>query len=258
MEETNKSGFLINLSDLWAVFRRTWIVLLAIALLIGTGTGLYLYLSHRPVYTAKGSIWVMREAAEQRTATSDVSIANYLIFDVADTLRTYDVREKVIEVTNSSRTPEELAKMISISDIPEDATTHIVNFSVTSPNAAEAKQLAEAFVTSTCDKINNELFAEEPYTKRFDSVITPTAPSNPVRRQYIFLAGGVAAVLAYLIFLLIHLLDGRVSSERELTQALGIPLLGEIPNRGDSRRHHKKYGRYYAYAPKDEKEGESK
>lgn len=258
MEESKKELPAISLSDLFIVFRRCWIFLLIAALLVGGGTAFYLFYTHTDVYSANASLFVLRETGKQYTETSDVSIANNLIYDVADTVLSNDVLQAAIEATGSKRTAKNLAGMIEVEAIPEDTPSHIVKFKVKSTDPKEAQELAAALVNCVCDKMS-ELFNGEKYVKPYDSIVLPTSPSNPVRVVYIPLLGAVAAVFLYLAFLLVYLLDGRVDNEETLVRELNVILLGEVPNLADARRSsQKKGGRYYATYYAQKKEGETK
>lgn len=258
MEESKKELTTISLSDLFVVFRRCWIFLLVAALLVGSGMTFYLYYTHTDVYSASASIFVLRETGKQYTETSDVSIANNLIYDVADTVVSNDVLQAAIEATGSKRTPKSLAAMIAIDPIPETTPTHIVKFQVKSADPKEAQKLAEALVDCVCEKMS-ELFNGEKYVKPYDSIALPTSPSNPVRLTYVPVFSVGAAAVLYLIFLLVYLIDGRVDNEETLKRELNVTLLGEVPNLADAKRSsQKKGGRYYATYYAQKKEDETK
>ena len=101
------------------------------------------------------------------------------------------------------------------------------------------------------------LFNGEKYVKPWDSVAQPTAPSNPIRHVYIPTVGLLAALVAYVIFIVLHFFDGRIDSESALKYELNLILLGEIPNLTDAKRSRNKYGhysRYYAAKKEDKKQ----
>ena len=258
MEENKKELPAISFSDLFIVLRRCWIFLLIAALLVGGGAAFYLFYTHTDVYSANATLFVLRETGKQYTETSDVSIANNLIYDVADTVLSNDVLQAAITATGSKQTAKNLAGMIEVDPIPEDTPTHIVKFKVKSNDPKEAQKFAAALVNCVCDKMS-ELFNGEKYVKPYDSIVLPTSPCNPVRVVYIPLSGAVTAVLLYFVFLLVYLLDGRVDNEETLKRELNVILLGEVPNLADAKRiSQKKSGRYYATYYAQKKDGEAK
>ena len=261
MEEEKKSGpSTISLMDLLFVLRHCWLFLIISALLASGGSALYLYGTHTDLYSATASLYVLRQTAKAYTETADVSIANNLIYDVADIVTSHDVLETVCENPSVKRTPSQLKNMVSVLPIPINTPLHIVEFTVTSTDNEEAALLGKLIVDATCDKMN-DLFNGEQIIKPMYSVVVPTAPSNPVRKLYIAIAGFAAAVFCYTIFLLLHLLDGRIDSKETLERDLGITLLGEIPNTADAKRHQRKagkYGKYYYYNSATKKDGEAK
>ena len=93
--------------------------------------------------------------------------------------------------------------------------------------------------------MNNYLFDSENYTKIIDEATLPTSPSNPVSKLRVLIAAMVGAVLVYVVFFVLFLLDDKINSADDVRKYLEISVLGEIPNRRDVSRRKKKYGTYY-------------
>ena len=59
---------------------------------------------------------------------------------------------------------------------------------------------------------------------------TDPEPCNRVRMLTFAFAGVAAAVVTYVIFLIIFLLDDRIKTDEDVERYLGLSILGNIPN----------------------------
>ena len=248
-EKENNGGFEISLRDLWRIFVRCWWVMLAAAVVLAGATYIVLRVTHRDVYTAHAGIWVMREKTAAATQTSDVSIANNIIYDVVRVTGTTDVLDAVREVTGTDKTNAQLRSMLKVAteNTKETEMSHVVDLQVTAATPEEARMIVEAVMNKTCEKINVDLFDGETYTKPFDKVVEPTAPSNPISKTRVLLVGLIGAVLVYGVYFVLHILDDKINDADDVAKRLNISVLGEIPNAHDVSRRKGNYGGYYAY-----------
>ena len=248
-EKESNGGFEISLRDLWRIFVRCWWIMLAVAVVLAGATYVVLRVTHKDVYTAHAGIWVMREKTAATTSTSDVSIANNIIYDVVRVTGTTDVLDAVREVTGTDKTNAQLRAMLKVetANTKETEMSHVVDLQVTAATPEEARAIVEAVMNKTCEKINIDLFEGETYTKPFDKVVMPTAPSNPISKTRVLLVGLIGAVLVYAVYFLLHVLDDKINSADDVVKRLNISVLGEIPNARDASRRKNGYGGYYAY-----------
>lgn len=250
MEENKKTE--ISLRDLWKIFLRCWWVMLAVAIVTAGASYLFLRVTHKDAYTAKTSIWVMRETAKV-TETSDVSISNSLIKDVLLISETNRVLDAVITETGTKLSVDELKQSFTLSN---EANTHVVKLTVTAATPAEAQMLANSLSSNICSTMNNYLFNSENYTKIIDEAALPDKPSNPISKLVVFLAALIGAVIVYIVYLVLSLLDDKINTADDVRKYLEISVLGDIPNRRDVTRRQKKYGGYYhSYQAETQQEG---
>ena len=75
-------------------------------------------------------------------------------------------------------------------------------------------------------------------------------PANRTRIRYYLIAGAAAAVLVYIVFLVIFLLDDSIRSDEDITNVLGLIVLGDIPNADDVSGEKGGHGHKYKYGGK--------
>lgn len=108
-----------------------------------------------------------------------------------------------------------------------------------------AKRIVDRICTIGSKRIEDAMGFQQ--VNLYELGTTDTDPCNSTRMLTFAFAGIVAAVITYVIFLIIFLLDDRIKTDDEnLERYLGLSVLGNIPN-ADGKKSGK-YGYYKTYA----------
>ena len=247
MEEQNKETE-IRLQDLWSILKHCWWLMLIVLVAVSILTYSFLTVTHEDEYTATVTIWAMRMPGSNAgttsgPSTSDVSIATYLINDYKTLIVDDATVENVINAQNLSVTPQQLSKMVSVTN---ESNTRVMKLSVTTKSPQSSKAIADAWGTIFCDTINSTM-GGEPMIEVWSMASEPEKPSNPISMMMILLIGFVSAVVVYGIYFLKFIMDDKINNAEDVEKYLGLSMLGVIPNRHDSSRRKSKYGYYAAY-----------
>ena len=78
-------------------------------------------------------------------------------------------------------------------------------------------------------------------------------PSNHIRLLTCGLVGALGAVITYLIFLAVFLLDDCIRTDEDIENYLGLSVLGDIPNVNSKVK--KRYGYYSPYDRRNSTKG---
>ena len=250
MEMTNERETEIRFSDLWNVLKRCWIIVLAVAILVGGAVFAFLHLTHKDAYTATSTIWALGSNANAstsggKTSTSDVSIGTYLINDYKELILTDSVLEAAIKNAGADISLSALKQNIEIKNNEE---TRVMYVSVTAGDKVEAMKLANSLSTAFCERINAKSDEGKTLVSVWDLAKEPKQISNPISILLIVLVAIVAAVATYAVFLVIHLVDDKINTASDVERYLGLNLLGVIPNRDDARRRGMRAKKYYYYS----------
>ena len=181
----------------------------------------------KPNYTSATRIYVVnRQANENSTLTNqDLQAGTYLVKDYKEIILSQDVLAKVIDDLKLNVQPSALAKKINVT-IPTD--TRIVSIAVSDGDAKEAARIANSLRQIAAEKIIAVTKVSDVTT--LEEAEVPNSPSSPnIRRNTLigFLAGGV---LISVVILVVEVLDDRVKKPEDVEEALGITLLGVVPN----------------------------
>lgn len=181
----------------------------------------------KPNYTSTTRIYVVnRQANENSTLTNqDLQAGTYLVKDYKEIILSQDVLAKVIDDLKLNVQPSALAKKINVT-VPTD--TRIVSIAVSDGDAKEAARIANSLRQIAAEKII--AVTKVSYVTTLEEAEVPNSPSSPnIRRNTLigFLAGGV---LISVVILVVEVLDDRVKKPEDVEEALGITLLGVVPN----------------------------
>ena len=181
----------------------------------------------KPTYTSSTRIYVVnRQPGDNSTLTNqDLQAGSYLVKDYKEIILSQDVLAKVIDDLKLNVQPSALAKKINVT-VPTD--TRIVSIAVSDGDAKEAARIANSLRQVAAEKIIAVTKVADVTT--LEEAEIPNAPSSPnIRRNTLigFLAGGV---LISVVILVVEVLDDRVKKPEDVEEALGITLLGVVPN----------------------------
>ena len=122
-------------------------------------------------------------------------------------------------------TEAELAKMISV-NIPTD--TRLISISVNAKTGQDAQTLANKVREVASEKIKNATKVEDVTT--LEEAKLPESPSSPNIKLNVLLGAVLGAFLAVVGVLVREILDDRVRRPEDVEDALGMTLLGIVPD----------------------------
>ena len=128
-------------------------------------------------------------------------------------------------------------------EITNDENTRILYLSVTAADPEEAADLVNSVAATACDFMNNDMYDGQKLFRQVDYAATPDKPSNPVSLLQILLIAFACAVVVYVVYLVLFLMDDKITTPEDVEKHLGLNLLGQIPNKQDAGRGKRYYAR---------------
>ena len=247
----------VRMSDLWTVLKRCWILMLAVFILAGTGIYIFKKQTHVPEYSSTATFYVKRENMTNMSY-NEIYMANMLIKDFNELITNDQLYSKLHQKTGIA-TPNELKHMISTKN-PEDTRFTYVTFTAKSPE--DAQLLVNTFADIICNDFNalyevrksdgtiqsQQLVGVYAYGTLNKNI------SNPISLLIISLIALACAILVFIVFLAIFLVDDKINTAEDVENYLHLNVLGEIPN----RNHIKRMVKYGYYAASDPAESDQK
>ena len=245
MEEEKSTDIDLGLEDLLGILRQCWIIMLAVALVVGAGLYVFLNATHTPKYTAEAIIHVGNTANGNTNASvssSDLNMAKDLIEDCKYVVTDRETVKTVID--NMDLIVDNRDTFASNISVTSKTGTRFVVISVTADNAEEAADVATELARVSCGTLNSYYSADDKEIFKIHSEgEAPDEISNPVSKLTVLLIAFAAAVVVYVIYLIMFLLDDKINGPEEVEKYLQLSILGQIPNKQDAGRKKK----YYAY-----------
>lgn len=181
----------------------------------------------KPNYTSSTRIYVVNRQPSDNSALTnqDLQAGSYLVKDYKEIILSQDVLAKVISDLKLNMQPSALAKKITVT-VPTD--TRIVSIAVSDGDAKEAARVANSLRQVAAEKIIAVTKVADVTT--LEEAEVPNSPSSPnIKRNTLigFLTGGA---LISMVIIIVEVLDDRVKKPEDVEEALGITLLGVVPN----------------------------
>lgn len=214
----------IDLRQLFLVLRRRLALLVAMPVVAGLVAGIISVFVLSPVYSAQTTLWVIKENSSQINY-NDLLLNRNLTKTYAEVAKSRAVMADVIGALSLSQfTIEQLQAKLTVTPVRD---TEILSFEVEDADPARAAAIANAVADSFKQQIRSFMQVEN--VAVVDKAMIPTDPIKPRKLMNVAVAvvlGGMAAVGA--VFLLEYL-DTTLKSPDDVTECLGLPVLGLIP-----------------------------
>ena len=215
--------------DVLALLQKLWtkkVFILFTAFYVAVFSFLGTYFFIQPTYTSTTRIYVVNQATDNNNLSAqDLQAGTYLANDYKEIITSNDVLSEVIKDEKLNMTEAELAKMISV-DIPTD--TRLISISVKAKTGQDAQVLANKVREVASKKIKNVTKVEDVTT--LGEAKLPESPSSPNIKLNVLLGAVLGGFLAVVGVLVREILDDRVRRPEDVEDALGMTLLGIIPD----------------------------
>ena len=245
----------INLSEIWKLLtQKIWIMLIAAILVTATSMIIYT-IAYVPEYTSTATMYILRtqsEGSSSSQAASDFNLALSVVNDCDYLIKGHTVVDRVVDELELDIKYEDLQKRIKTSN---PSQTRILERSVTAESPEEAKRIVDRLCTIGAESINSAMGVDQ--VNLFEYGTLNSEPSNETSISMFIIFGLIAAIVVYAVFLVIYILDDTIHTEEDIESALGLTVIGEIPDanfNGTRPNRYMPYGRPYGmpygYNPK--------
>ena len=215
--------------DVLALLHKLWtkkLLILFTAFYFAAFSFLGTYFFIQPTYTSTTRIYVVNQATDNKNLSAqDLQAGTYLANDYKEIITSNDVLSEVIKDEKLNLSEAELSKMVSV-NIPTD--TRLISISVKAKTGQDAQVLANKVREVASKKIKTVTKVEDVTT--LEEAKLPSSPSSPNIKRNVLLGailGGFVAIVAVLVR---EVLDDRVRRPEDVEDALGMTLLGIVPD----------------------------
>jgi len=219
-----EDAYVLPLKEFPAIlWRRAWIILLVTVVFAGTAVAVNL--PQRPVYEASIKVMVRQERGVAETPTGVGGLQD-VTATMAEAVASRPLAETVIQQTGLEITSGAFLERLSASQIEGTQFIH-VSYKDTDPQRAQ--QVVNTVGEEFSEQISSMSSSPNAITATvWEPAAVPGEPVGPDLVRDGLLAALLGAVLGAGLALLLHLLDDRWRSPKELEQFSGVPVFGII------------------------------
>ena len=215
--------------DVLALLQKLWtkkVFILFTAFYVAAFSFLVTYFFIQPTYTSTTRIYVVNQATDNNNLSAqDLQAGTYLANDYKEIITSNDVLSEVIKDEKLNLSEAELSKMVSV-NIPTD--TRLISISVNAKTGQDAQTLANKVREVASEKIKKVTKVEDVTT--LEEAKLPESPSSPNIKLNVLLGAVLGGFLAVVGVLVREILDDRVRRPEDVEDALGMTLLGIVPD----------------------------
>lgn len=216
--------------DVLALLQKLWtkkVFILFTAFYVAAFSFLVTYFFIQPTYTSTTRIYVVNQATDNNNLSAqDLQAGTYLANDYKEIITSNDVLSEVIKDEKLNLSEAELSKMVSV-NIPTD--TRLISISVNAKTGQDAQTLANKVREVASEKIKKVTKVEDVTT--LEEAKLPESPSSPNIKRNVLLGAVLGGFLAVVGVLVREILDDRVRRPEDVEDALGMTLLGIVPDK---------------------------
>ena len=210
------------LQKLWT--KKVFIIFTAFYVAVFAFLGTYFFI--QPTYTSSTRIYVVNQANDGKNLSAqDLQAGTFLTKDYKEIITSNDVLSEVIKDEKLNMTEADLAKMISV-NVPTD--TRLISISVNAKTGQDAQSLANKVRDVAAEKIKKVTKVEDVTT--LEDAKLPQSPSSPNIKRNVALGAVLGGFLAIVGVLVREILDDRIRRPEDIEDALGLTLLGIVPD----------------------------
>lgn len=214
--------------DILYLLRKLWskkFFIIFVGLLVGTIALLGSVFFIKPKYTSTTRIYVVSRSSDTSLTNQDLQAGSYLVNDYKEVITSSEVLSSVIDQEKLSMSVGELSKDIAVT-IPTD--TRVISISVTDTDAQRACDIANTVREVAAEKIKAVTKVDDVTT--LESATKPSHPSSPNVKKNAAIGALAGVFLAVVGILVAEVLDDRVRRPEDIEEALGMTLLGVVPD----------------------------
>lgn len=234
MEKTYENEIEINLRDIFYAWKRRIFIILAVGVLAGCICSCYITLFVTPLYSSTATILVLTQN-ESSATVADLQLGPEIAADYAILISSRPVLEETVESLDLEMDYTQLDSELEITN-PEN--TRLLQLTVTDEDPVLARQLVNALASSASEYISERVGVAPP--KILEEGELPTERSNGNIKIAALLSTAAGIIVTAGIIALKTILNDAIVTEEDVAKYLGVPVLGNIPDRKNDLKRQKR------------------
>lgn len=219
----------IDLRDLFLLLKKHLLAIVAAGVIFAAVGGLWTKFLITPQYEAYATLIVNSredQTAGQTYITNDqITSATKLVETYSVILTSDTVLDKTIEDLGLDLTYQELKNKVSISSVND---TQVMQITVQDADPQLAQEITASIVAQAPQMIIQTVKAGS--VEVISQAKAGDTPVSPSLKKNVAIAGVLGVLLCYAFFFVKYLLNNKFMTESDITNRLGLTVLGVIPS----------------------------
>ncbi|ANU22566.1 YveK family protein [Planococcus donghaensis] len=220
----------ISLREIYSILKNKVRLILAITIAIMVITALISYYVLTPIYQTSTQLLISQKQSETTIDSQSIDIDLQLVGTYSEIIKSPIILDQVVSQLELDMTYQEIKEKVHV-DFAENS--QLLNIFVTDPDPAVAvgiaNKVAEVFETEIMELMNIDNVSILSPAVVLESQ-TPVSPNPPLN---ILLSAIVGLVIGATIAMILRYLDTTIRVEEDVTDVLGLPVLGAISPMND-------------------------
>lgn len=225
LQEREDKGIEIDLSEIFAMLLRKWVIIVGVTVAAGVLAFAYFYFIVTPKYTSNARIMVINRQSNDTITNTDLTSSTTLSNDYVEIVKSRSVLEQVIADLDLNYSVATLKSKVSASVV---TNTRMISINVTDPDPILAKKITDSISNVTSNRIC-EVMNIENMVSIVDEGSLPSSPSSPAITRNTLIAALLGFVLAAVVVIIVGVMDDRIKTQEDVERHLGVSVLGSIP-----------------------------
>lgn len=234
MENTYENEIEINLRDIFYAWKRRIFIILAAGVLAGCICCCYITLFVTPLYSSTATILVLTQD-ESSATVADLQLGPEIAADYSILISSRPVLEETVENLGLDM---DYAQLNAELDITNPENTRLLQLTVTDEDPVLARQLVNELASTASKYISEKVGVAPP--KILEEGELPSARSNGNMKTAALLSAAAGILVTAAIIALMTILNDAIVTEEDVTKYLGVPVLGNIPDRKNDLKRQKR------------------
>lgn len=218
----------IDLLEVLQLLKKKALLIILVSILFAGAAGVYAYFLATPIFESTSKIYIKTQSTSI-TSLADIQVGSSLAYDYQEMIVSRTFLNELKTDLGLDYTYKQIKNMITV-DNPSN--TRILNISVKSADADQAKSMANSLAMISKKNISEIMQTDEPTF--YEKAIKASVPVEPQKKKIILIGFLLGFLISACIIIASNLLNDKFTSTDDIERVLGLPVLASIPIEGNN------------------------
>ena len=216
----------ITLKDVWHLLKKSWAMILAVAIIGGLLAGLFTVFFIPKMYTSSVTIYVSNatNSTTGNVNSGDLTASQLLANTSVQLLLKEPARKMICDKLSVVLTTKQLGGFVKIK---QTAETELLTIFATTRDPILSAEICNAYADIAPEYLQGIIKAGS--FQAVDEAEPALAPSSPSVQKNVIIGALIAGAVCFGIYFIIFVFDNSVKDGDEIKRRLHVPVLGEVP-----------------------------